>query len=280
MQRLIKIFQEERLLEKVSRQFKYALYVYVICRSLFWLYQYDLFFGKYAFGYSLYRYSGNFKDVAFVLLNCHNQNLGYYFLFAAMALASLCLFLPKIRPVADLVLWLLLINLHYKIYSALTGGDYLLNQLLFFQIFLGLPTGARNGKWTALCTILHNGAVTAIMAQVCFVYVMSGLAKIIDHNWQQGEALQIIAQVEQFKLIPTPYRSLPSSVLLYMLNYLVMCYQLLFPVLAFVKKTKKPFLLFGIAMHLYIMCFMGLFWFATIMLITYFFFWPFSSRKQ
>jgi hypothetical protein len=54
----------------------------------------------------------------------------------------------------------------------------------------------------------------------------------------------------------------------------VLGYQLLFPVLVWIKKIKKMFLLLGILMHLYIAFVMGLVEFGSVMIISYIIFWP------
>lgn len=274
MQKLIKIFSEEILLRKQANRFKQLFYIYIFLRCCFWFQQYDLLFGEHALVYSAYKQIGNFKDLAFILLNSHNFYLGYYFLFGVAFLSIVSIYNKNIRIVTDIVIWLGMVNLHYKIYASLTGGDYLINQLLFFNIFLCNVDQLFGKKNTIFNNILHNASVIAIITQVCLLYFLSGLAKLIDINWQNASALNIIAQVDQFKLIPTPHQNILSQILLWVLNYLILIYQLFFPALVFIRKIKKYVLMFGIAMHLYIIVFMGLFWFGSIMILTYIFFWP------
>jgi len=280
MQRQLKIFSEKVIFEMQSAKFKQWLYVYLIFRAIYWLNQYNLFFGKNALVFSSFRNMGNFKDLAFILMNSHSDTLGYYFLFSLMLLCALALFFQSTRLFADIFIWLLVINLHYKIYASLTGGDYLINQLLFFNIFLGLKWARLPQKYQFITNLLHNGSVLAIITQVCLLYFLSGMAKIVDLNWQQGDALIIVAKVNQFKLIETPHHLYISKLALMLLNYLILLYQVLFPVLVFINKIKKPILIFGICMHLYIIAFLGLFWFGLIMIMTYIFFWPLKSATK
>lgn len=280
MQRLIKIFSENVIYAKQSTLFKSVFYLYLLLRALFWFNQYDLFFGEHAVIYSPFRYTDSFKDIAFLLLNSHSYTLAYYFLGAMVLLSIAGLISKKTRPLTDFLLWLVVINLHYKLYASLTGGDYLVNQLLFFNIFLGPWTFLRHLQSNYITTIFHNAAVLAIIVQVCLLYFLSGLAKIIDAQWQSGEALEIIAGVAQFKLIETPHAGVLASLWLKAVNYLVMTYQILFPVVVFIRPIKKPVLLFGLVMHLYIFLFMGLFWFASIMILTYIFFWPTTKNQE
>lgn len=280
MQSFIKIFSETRFLKIQSKRFKQLLYLYLIFRALFWMHQYDLLFGEHHLVYSKYLDLGNFKDVAFILLNSHSTALSLFFLIGLFLLSSFNLFFEKYRFLPDVLICLIVLNLHYKIYSSLTGGDFLINQLLFFNIFLSLQINSSSNKWKQFLLLLHNGAVLSIIIQICIVYFLAGLAKLIDVDWQKGMALIYISDVEQFKLIPTPNSNYLSKAILIFLNYLILLYQILFAVLVFIKRIKKPVLVFGIAMHAYIILFMGLFWFGLIMMICYIFFWPIEESKE
>jgi len=280
LQNQIKIFSDKVLFAQQAARFKQLLYIYLILRAVFWLFQYDLFFGKHAVVYSSFRGMDNFKDLAFILLNSHSSQLAYYFLFALVSCCLLALYFKKLRILFDITIWITVINLHYKIYSSLTGGDYLINQLLFFNIFLGIKWYASNSNVHFISNIIHNTAAIGIVVQVCLVYFLSGLAKIIDAEWQNGTALSIISKVDQFKLIASPLQNNFGEFILTVLNYLVLLYQVLFPFLVFIKKIKKPVLLFGMLMHLYIIVFMGLLWFGLIMMITYIFFWPIEYKEE
>ncbi len=280
MQNQIKIFSEKFLFKPHAARFKQLLYIYLILRACFWLFQYDLFFGEHTVVFSSFKSMGNLKDVAFFLLNSHSPQLGYYFLSALIFCCCLALCFKKLSVLFDFLIWIIMMNLHYKIYSSLTGGDYLINQLLFFNVFLSITTFDSKSKFQFISIILHNTAVIGIIVQVCLVYFLSGLAKIIDAEWQNGTALLIISQVDQFKLIPTPSQNAIGHFVFIAINYLILLYQLLFPFLVFIKKIKKPILLFGMAMHLYIILFMGLLWFGLIMMLTYVFFWPFEYKEE
>lgn len=115
----------------------------------------------------------------------------------------------------------------------------------------------------------HNLGVSAIKIQICLVYFISGLAKLLDVDWQSGNAISQIFMVQDFSL-PWMYESLyKNTSALKLLNYFILGYQLLFPILIWFKKIKKPFLFVGILMHLYIALIMGLPTFGFIMIIAY-----------
>jgi hypothetical protein len=280
MQSSIKNITEEPFLFIQSERFKNCIYVYLILRSLFWLNSYDLLFGEHTIVYSTYQDIGNFKDICFILLNSKSHIFSLFFLLGVVALSSFNLIFKHDRLIPDILLWLLILNLHNKVYATLTGGDFLLNQLLFYNIFLLFNFKLFSEKFQFLNILLHNGALISIIIQICIVYVLSGFAKLLDKDWQYGLALNILSEIEQFKLTGFSIQNKGFHPILIVLNYMILFYQLLFPIFISIKKIKKAFLWLGIGIHIYIMVFMGLFWFSLIMLITYVFFWPIKASKE
>jgi hypothetical protein len=280
MQSLIKNITAEQFLLIQCQRFKNCIYAYLILRSLFWLNSYDLLFGEHAVVYSTYQHIGNFKNICFILLNSHSHILSLFFLIGVVALSTFNLIFKKHRFISDFLLWLLMLNLHNKVYAALTGGDFLLNQLLFFNTFLLFNFKLFSKKFQFLNVLFHNGAVISIIIQICLVYVLSGFAKLIDKDWQYGKALYILSEIEQFKLTGLSIQNKWFHPVFMVLNYVILFYQLLFPIFVSIKKIKKAFLWLGIAIHIYIMIFMGLFWFSLIMLISYVFFWPVKASEE
>jgi hypothetical protein len=251
--------------EKQTSFYKKLLYGLVITKCIHWLVFFDLLFSDNSLIYIRPYSSGSIKDLAFVLCNYGGANLNLSFILITCALSLLLLF-SKSTYIAETIIWLLIINLHNRIYSTLSGGDHLLTQLLFFNIFL-----CKNASPSSLRQVFHNFAVLAIIIQVCLVYFLAALSKLGDETWLRGDAVQMIAGVDHFSTgVALRW---PQPVYL-ALNYFVMTYQLLFPVLALLKRTKRPFLIVGIIMHLYIAFVTGLPGFAAIMIIAYVFFWP------
>ena len=188
-------------------------------------------------------------------------------------LAALGFFKLRIY-LTDFLIWFIVINIHNRIYPALTGGDYLLNQLLFFNIFISGKYILKNDWKNQIKKCLHNLGVFAIMTQICLVYFFSALAKLHDENWLNGTAVLMTSQVDHFSLPIISNNAARFTFLLVFLNYLVLFYQVLFPIVIWIKKIKKTFIVIGILMHLYIAFVMGLVSFGLIMILPYIYFWP------
>jgi hypothetical protein len=254
--------------------------LFLFIKTIYWLCYFGILFGKNSIAFSSPEPIGYFKNLAFLVYNSGSCFLSMGFIIAAAVLSLLNLFQKTIYFIQDFLLWFIVINLNNKIYPTLTGGDYLLNQFLFFNCFLS-ASFVVNSKWqNALRICLHNFAVIALIIQVCLVYFLSSLAKLNDHGWLSGEAIIRISQIKHFSVYSFLEYNPGYNPVFIFLNYIVLAYQLLFPLLIWVKKIKKPLLILGILMHLYIALIMGLVEFGAIMILAYVLFWPVKQPES
>jgi hypothetical protein len=260
--------------------FKRLLYVYLIIRALFWLAHFDLLFGENSIVFSNARSIGLVKDLAFLLYSNSNVWLSLVFLLALFVLSFASLFGKGFYFFCDLLIWFIVINIHNKLYPSLTGGDLLLNQFLVFNCVVSQSEIKTDSKFNEIKILLHNLAVLSIMFQLSLVYFLSGLAKIGDTEWLEGRAIMAVAQIRHFSLSNFLVYTSVLDPLYIFLNYLVVAYQVLFPILVWFKPIKKPLLLIGLGMHLYIGLVMGLPEFGLIMIIAYVYFWPIKARFE
>jgi len=239
---------------------------------------YDLFFGENSIVYTQPHSLGFLKDKAFLLYNSANADLGYYFIFSLLIFSALSYFVKQIPFIFEFIIWLLVINIHNKIYPTLTGGDLLLNQFLFFNCFLA-KSYTSNDHWkNSLLVCFHNFGVIALLIQICLVYFIAGLAKLNSVDWLEGIAINNLNEVSHFNLFSGPL--FKNELLSSCINYIILFYQLLFPLLIWINRLKKPLVLLGLLMHLYIAFVIGLLGFGIIMIIAYTFFWPFKKQSS
>jgi hypothetical protein len=167
-------------------------------------------------------------------------------LLAALGISILSLIGLRIKFVSDAILWFLVINLNNRVYPTLTGGDSLLSQFLIFNCFLS-SSFKNNFLWKDQIKIcLHNFSLVALTIQISLLYFLSALAKLNDPEWFSGTAISAVSQIHYFSMFWFFTHSKSLEPLFVILNYGVLFYQLFFPILIWVKKVKKPFLLFGI----------------------------------
>jgi hypothetical protein len=208
-------------------------------------------------------FTGGLQDLAFLLNNYYSPLLGLVFITALGALSILGL-LRRSGYLANALLWLLVLNLNNYLYASLTAGDYLLNQLLFFNIFF--CTGVSASRFNELKYAFHHLALAGIKIQICLVYVLAAWFKLGDADWMSGMAVYHTFQIPEYS--NALLMSLPLWLCM-VLNYATMVYQLLFPVTIWFRPFKIHLLAFGILQHLIIAFCMGMFSFGIIMIICY-----------
>lgn len=256
--------------------FKYALYAYVIIRCVVWLCNYNLLFCEPTISL-LNLVSVNPLDYpAYFLYFSNNSFLPALFIVSSIII-SLFSILKKSTLVTDLLLYILVLNIHYKLYTTLTGGDAILNNLLFLGAFVRTKFNLADTFFNSLLRLMHNLSVMALILQVCIIYFYSALVKWYDSDWLNGTALLYISETKHFSSWSIANMSLPQGISA-IVSYLVLFYQSLFPFFLFLKKHKNMFLWCGVIMHLYIMLAMGLVFFGLIMICTYFLFFNFKKE--
>lgn len=278
MQNLSAYFFSDFRYRQQTLWFKRLLYLFLLCEGIYYLLYYDLFFGNDSIVFVTPKSIGLVKGLAYLLYNSGSVILSRYFILAVLALSLINLFTARLYFIIDFLLWILVINLNNRIYPALTAGDILLNQFLFFNCFLSGAFTLRSSWQNELKIFLHNLSVIAIIVQISLVYLLSALAKSDDEDWLRGTALIAVSQIRHFSLFSFLSYSEKLEPLYIFMNYLVLFYQLFFPVLVWIRKIKKPMLLLGILMHLFIAFVMGLVGFGFIMILAYVFFWPPKQR--
>ena len=207
---------------------------------------------------------GGIKDLAFELNNHYSVPLGIacFTGLAVLAIIGLC---KKSNYVTNLLLWLLMLNMNSYLYSTLTAGDYLLNQLLFFNIFFSVKQNS-NATLNDLKNALHNMALAGIKLQICLAYFLAALFKLTDAYWLNGSAVHQIFQIQEYS---NSFLQLLPLWICTVLTYLTFAYQLLFSALIWFRRFKIWLFAFGIVQHLLIAFAMGLFSFGIIMIICY-----------
>lgn len=278
MQNTVLYFFSDYNFKTKSLWFKKLLWLFLIIKCIYWIKYFDLLFGKNSFVVLKEFNVGLFTGAAFFLNNPQNSQLCVGAIVLLLTLSLLSLMSLKIAFVFDFIIWLLVINLHNRIYPTLTGGDYLLNQFLFFSIFIQTRFNNTLHWKIQLKIFLHNFGVVAILLQICFVYLVSAITKLNDSDWMNGKAVAMTSQVEHYNISSRLQFDI-NSTFAQILTYAVVIYQLTFPALIWLTTIKKQLIVLGIIIHLYIALVMGLVNFGFLMLIAYVYFWPTEERN-
>jgi hypothetical protein len=244
--------------------FRNSLYLFLLYKVVVFLFQFKALFSDERFIYHHVKHINAVVDSVFFLNNHYSVFLVFCFIFGVGALSIIGL-LKKSNYISNAILCMLIMNFTAFLYPTLTAGDYLLNQLLFFNIFFSINSSA-SIVVDDIKKVLHNSALLAIKLQVCLAYFLSAYFKIADDSWTSGAALYTIFQIPEFSnsfLAAIPYTICMA------LTYFTIAYQLSFAFLVWFRPFKIWLFSFGILQHLLIAFGMGLFQFGMIMCICY-----------
>jgi hypothetical protein len=187
-----------------------------------------------------------------------------YVFYPHVAAAALSIGDYKWSFIPRIITWATGILLYYAGTPALNGGFLIALLMAFYAI----PATTKSNSPYRI--VLTNLSFYAAVLQVLFCYVFAGYYKLTGEMWRNGEALYYTLHIDRFSSDFLQSKNIAGNVWLMMvLNYVVLGYQLLFPVLVFVKKWKWVFLALGTIIHLVIGAGMHLWDFALILISCY-----------
>ncbi len=185
-------------------------------------------------------------------------------------IAGLFNFYPKL---ASVFVYFFTANLFNRAYLVFTGGEVLISLLLFYLMFIHKSNSKTQQHelpiFSEMQSILNNTFYWILLLQVVFLYLFSTIYKLTDPLWVNGSALMYISELSFFSGDTMSYLFSENLLLSQIFTYLVLFYQGLFPILVWVKRIKIPYLLLGVAIHLGIAWWMGIFTFGITMCISY-----------
>ncbi|TGN73921.1 hypothetical protein E5083_24355 [Streptomyces bauhiniae] len=175
--------------------------------------------------------------------------------------------------------WALLWSVYQRQPGLLDGGDNLAYVVIPFLLLtrcydrFALPTGVAGrlaqrlpGRLRAVSVPFHNLGVLMVATQICMVYVVSGLYKVMGEEWQDGTALFYIMRVAEFELPGWSHLVYENDVLVVLGTYGTVAFLVYFPLGVLVPALRPWAAAASICFHLSIGFFMGLTGFALTMI--------------
>lgn len=261
---------------KQARWFKKGLYLLVAGSCLYNLWELNFLFGENSYIYRRPLPFSGIHDFAYILYG--HPSFGALFLILAFII-SMAGFVKYRWMISDFVLWLLMINIGYALYPGQSGGDMLMQQLLFFNSFIAYPSNKKQFVSSELRHFLHNAGSFAVQIQVCILYVVAAMAKLSDAQWLDGSAVWQTGLIQHFNLYSGPLFTKLNTWTKF-LNYAVLIYQVIFPVFIWFRPLRKSLLLFGFGIYLYIAIIMGIVDFAATVVLAQVYFWPSNKLES
>ncbi len=228
----------------------------------------DITFGPDSYTYRAHVPPGLRENLIYIL---SYQPQHYMLVFSIWMITGVLSFLDLGGMIMRGTFWLSALILAMSSYLVFNAGILLACSWGFFLIFF-FPK--KNSDWKI---VFSNLSILAARVQFLIVYVYAALYKWRIPEWQEGESVHYLSMLDHY----TPewvfwfFHSIPG--LLIIMNYVVLLYLTLFPVLIWFKRTKNVLITVGIGFHLYTAFIMRIYDFGFIMLIGYLLF---LDKKQ
>ena len=164
-----------------------------------------------------------------------------------MALAVVELIRPGKRWTAFLI-WMLYTSLMNLAWSAASGGQQLMANVLFWMIFLpaGPPASPSSGLRVDLEEISGTIAFWIIRLQLLLAYGVTAIQKLTGEFWIQGQASGIVVTDPGYG--PAYLAAYPTVLAMISIGALV--FQLGFPLAVWWRPTRKTWMWMGLLFHL------------------------------
>ena len=276
MTAIVTYFFDELRSFNESKWLRKLLAVFLIFKCVYWGLDYGLLFGENSAVYKNLVSLPFWQKPAFFLYWSGSIVLPRGFLIVAFLSALYILVSKRHLRLVFFIVWFCIVNINNNVYITLSAGDYLFQHLLFFSIFLSDGKEKSTPLKSGIDISFHNAGMIALRLQVCIVYFYAAYAKLLDQDWMNGTAVNGTFSAHEFSM-PFLYQS--NGLTGIVLGYLVIGYQLLFPLVVWMKKIKKWFLLIGVLQHLFIAFVIGLPSFGFIMIIAYAVFYAPRTKK-
>lgn len=165
-------------------------------------------------------------------------------LVAVPLLLILCLrdLLRAPRWWSAVLIWFLYTNLMNRAWLAGSGGQQLIANLLFWNIFLcakrTVAGGVEPSGWPF-------AAFWILRIQLLIAYLVTGLHKLTGTHWLDGTAMGIVATDPAFGPVWIADHPLAAS----LMTWAVLLFQITFPISVWFRRTRYAWMLIGILFH-------------------------------
>ncbi len=158
----------------------------------------------------------------------------------------------------------------------INGGDTMMRLVLFYLIFADsyqhfvlLKKTPFGKEITKIINLLSNLSALSIMLQLCYAYFTSALAKIHTDIWYNGEAVYYILLQERYMGTMFNKALVKHEWFVLSATYFTILFELLFPVLIWIKKLRPALIAAGILLHAGVYLFLMLYNFQLIFMLVY-----------
>ena len=264
--------------------FRVLICLIIIKNLCFYLPLSEYFFGANAISqYESYIEQMNFYGMRYLTYPFNIPYLTKLYLILMIILTSMYMLAIGGRFVG-IIVFLGIIVLKIRNGFILDGSDNVIQVVFPFLVLADNLQHFRyfklgGGKTGNLFFEISVVATYALMIQVCFVYLFTGLAKHQGELWQNGTAIYYTMRVRDFMATNWNIPLTENHYFVVLSTYFTMLLELAFPFLIWFKKTKYYIMIGGVLLHVGIWIFMRIDNFSWVMISTYFIFIANSEYK-
>lgn len=192
-----------------------------------------------------------------------------YFLYGILALILAYFFLP-LKRLSLVLIYFLLMNIYHKTAPLQNGGFSLLTMEFFMLLFIDEEAeNTKNKYWRSIKLTIANFAFLAMRLQVVFLYLVASFYKLQGETWLDGTAFYYVLYNDMYTHPLITNYFIDNTFVIKSVSWFTLLFQLLFPVLVWIKKTKNMMLIAGVFLHVMIAWVMGIVDFGVIMILMY-----------
>jgi len=193
-----------------------------------------------------------------------------YILTIIYALSLISLMAGIYTRVAAVLSWICHMILNSTGHMMAYGVETFTHIALFYCMVL--PTGAgfsidkKRGKYKNVPGYLITLSIRLIQLHLAIMYCASGIEKALGTQWWNGEAIWMSLQQDQFHQFNTSWLA-QVPIIPELLGWITLAAEILFPIGIYWRHTKKIWLIAIIGMHFFILVFLGLHLFGSLMIL-------------
>ncbi|WP_298417395.1 HTTM domain-containing protein [uncultured Kordia sp.] len=215
---------------------------------------------RYVFWYQpvLGWFTGIFAYIGFT------KNMTFLFFLFLYGISLVCLWRNYKRPLFAIIVWFLHFMFVNSTYLFSYGADYFVSFMLFVNILIcaGYLFNEESRK------PLYSYVIRFLQLHLCLVYFFAGIGKAIGTDWLDGNAIWMVINTYTSSTVVEGSIGLVSyPVIFKILAWGTVALELFYPILMYMKKTRKVTLVLVIMLHAGIGIFMQFYTFAVVMIL-------------
>ena len=248
--------------------FKASILFFLFCYTLQLLPVAQMFFGPGNYMVPYYKSNNIFLKPLNLLEGTLYSSYYLFFLYGLLGSILSYFFLPFKR--ISLIVCYVMMNIYHKTAPLQNGGFSLLTIMVFMLLFINEEAEKTKNPYlrTAQFSIANIGFI-AMRIQVVILYMVASYYKLQGESWMNGTAFYYVLYNDLYSHPMFAATLINQTIFIKLVTWFTLLFQLLFPLLIWIRKTKKIMLVLGIILHFMIAWVMGIVDFGIIMILMY-----------